>query len=406
MLCCDLASMMPFRRSAGTALHIVVAATCCLGIWDSLQLARADHYFRKDTDQSIRMAIRMVPDGWPYYMRLAQYERANARELLSTSLKLNPYDAQANIELGLQYEADGDYARAQKQLLQAYNIDHTYLPRWTLANYYFRRGNMPEFWAWARSAAAMPSDDIGGLLELCWRAAPDPAVVTGAILNEKPEFLRQYINYLVAKNEPRAAAEIAPHLIRAGDPQSDLPVLFGVVNRLIQTSEARSADTLWRLLIGNHWVVADSSIPNNDRFARTPLPVGFDWSIPEYTGLHSWPGVSGLETEFAGTEPENCVIAEQYVVLSPGNYQFNYSYRTSEIPKGAGIQWQVLDPGSQLAIAESSDLSSNEMKQSVLSFTVPPGMSLLSLRLTYKRPLGMVRVSGALRMQSVQIQRQ
>ena len=206
MLCCGQAWMMPIRKLVGIALHIIVAGACCFGIWNSLRLARADWYFRKDSEQSIRTAIRIAPDGWPYYMRLAQFDRANARELLSNSLRLNPYDAQANIELGLQYEADGDFAQAQKQLLQAYSIDHTYLPRWTLANYYYRRGNINEFWAWARSAAAMPAEDIGALLDLCWRAAPDASTITSAILNEKPEFLRQYLNFLVAKDQPRAAA--------------------------------------------------------------------------------------------------------------------------------------------------------------------------------------------------------
>jgi len=138
--------MMPlFEQAVDRALKIVVAGACCFGIWGSLTLARADYLFRQDTEESIRKAIRLMPDGWEYYMRLAQFDRAHARELLTTSLQLNRYDAQADIELGLQYEADGDFGRAEKQLLEAYEVDHTYLPRWSLANYYFRRDNIPAF---------------------------------------------------------------------------------------------------------------------------------------------------------------------------------------------------------------------------------------------------------------------
>jgi len=36
------------------------------------------------------------------------------------------------------------------------------------------------------------------------------------------------------------------------------------------------------LLIEQHWVEADSTVPNNAEFAREPLPVTFDWSLPEY----------------------------------------------------------------------------------------------------------------------------
>lgn len=396
--------MVSLPKSVGIATRVIVAVACCLGIWCSLLLARADFYFKQDTEDSIRKAIRMAPDGWPYYMRLAQFDRDNARPLLDTALRLNHYDAQADIELGLQYEASGDYGRAEKQLLEAYSIDHTYLPRWSLANFYFRRGNLPQFWIWAKSAAAMPSDDIGALLELCWHAAPNAATITGAILNDKPEFLRQYINFLLAKDQLQTAAEIAPRMVQAGDPQSDLPVMFSVVNGLVQGADSSDALTVWRLLVSRNWTVADSTTPNNANFARVPLPVRFDWTLPEYKGLHSWPGPSGLRIEFSGSEPEDSLIAEQAVVLKPGNYALSFDYRTADIPPSTGIRWQVLDARSKLLLAESNDLSKDPLDTPEVEFSVPPDSSLLILRLGYKRTLGTVRVSGTLNVDRVQIQ--
>ena len=398
--------MMPSSsRFLASALRIVVVAACCFGIWSSLKLARADYLFRQDTEESVRAAIRVVPDAWEYYMRLAQFDRADARNLLTTSLSLNLYDAQADIELGLQYEAEGDYARAEKQLLQAYAVDHTYLPRWSLANYYFRRDNMPAFWAWARSAAAMPADDVGSLFELCWRVSPDPARITAAILNDKPELIRQYIGFLLAKNQPAAAAAVAPRLMRSGDPASDRPMMFTVINRLAAGNEAADASALWRLLIEKRWVVADSTVPNNAGFQRDPLPVSFDWSIPEYEGLHSWPGSSGLETEFTGRQPEDCTIADQDVALAPGKYTLAYAYHTTDIPPDTGIHWQMIDPKSNLILAESPALSSEEVKHASMGFLIPPGVSLVRLRLAYRRTLGTTRIAGMLDVDSVQIKK-
>src|ERR1017187_528370 len=168
------------RRSVGIILRILVAGASLLGIYCSWKIAYADHLFQKDTEESVRSAIRLVPDGWEYYMRLAQFDQGHAGELLAAALRLNRYDAQADIELALRYEAKGDFAGAEKLLLDAFEVDHTYLPRWSLANYYFRRDNIPAFWAWARRAAEMPSDDIGALFELCWRVSPDPEKVAGA----------------------------------------------------------------------------------------------------------------------------------------------------------------------------------------------------------------------------------
>jgi tetratricopeptide (TPR) repeat protein len=390
-------------RLANYAIRLVIAAGCCWGIWNSLTLARADHLFRKDTEQAVRSALLLAPDGWEYYMRLAQLDQVNAQQLLNRSLQLNRYNAQAGIELGLQYEADGDFQRAEQELLRAYEIDHTYLPRWSLANFYLRRDNFPAFWQWARSAASMPADDIGLLFELCWSVSPAPGTLNGELLNDKPEFLRQYIRFLLGKEQPGAVASIAPHLIRAGDPESDRQELFGIVNQLIVLKDAGAANNLWHLLIDHHWAVVDTAVPNNGNFQREPLPVSFDWSIPEYGGLHSWPGRSGLETEFSGSEPEDCTIAMQTVILAPGDYAMNYDYRTSEIPPATGIRWQIIDLKSNIMLMESDDLSSEDGRNATMTFSVPPETSLLALRLAYKRTIGTPRISGMLNVHSVQI---
>jgi hypothetical protein len=395
--------MYLLRHSVGIALRVVAAGACCFAIWSSWKLACADYLFKEDTEQSVRSAIRLAPDGWEYYMRLAQFDRVHARELLTTSLRLNRYDAQADIELGLQYETEGDFARAEKLLLDAYDVDHTYLPRWSLANYYFRRDNMPAFWAWAHSAAEMPADDVGPLFELCWRVSPDPQKITEALLNSKPELIRQYLGFLLAKDQLGAVAIVAPRLVRSGDPEADRPLLLSVVNRIIAGNDAAAANTLWHLLIQQNWVVADATVPNNSGFAREPLPVSFDWSLPEYPGLHSWPGSSGLETEFTGSQPEDCTVAEQTVTLTPGNYTMAYAYHTTDIPPATGIRWQIVDARSNTVLADSPDLSSETMMRSALVFSVPSGASLLRLRLAYRRALGTPRISGMLVILSTEI---
>ena len=78
--------------------------------------------------------------------------------MLETALKLDRYNAQAAIELALQDESEGNYSEAEKLLLGAFTVDRTYVPRWTLANFYFRRNNLPAFWTWARrNGAQSPS---------------------------------------------------------------------------------------------------------------------------------------------------------------------------------------------------------------------------------------------------------
>jgi len=394
------------RHPVGIALRIVTAAACCLGIWLSWCLARADYLFQQDSEDSVRAAIALVPDSWEYYMRLAVLDRSHARQLLMTSLRLDPYNAQADIELALQYEADGDLDRAEKLMLEAYNIDHTYLPRWSLANFYFRRDNMNQFWAWARSAADMPPENIGPLFQLCWHATEDPDQITSQLINDKPELLRQYLGFLLYKDQINATTAVAPRLVRFGDPASatDRSLVFWALGRLVEVNNAPAANDLWHALVQHHWVVADNTVPNNPEFAREPAGTSFDWSLPEYPGLHSFPGSSGLEAEFTGDEPEFAVVTEQFVTLAPGNYNFAFSYHSTDIAPGTGIKWQVIDAKSKALLAESADLSSDTLTQSNLAFTVPQGASFVRLRLAYQRALGTPRVTGMLIVVSAHVQ--
>ena len=336
-------------------------------------------------------------------MRLALLDDAHAEQLLETAISLDPYNAEADIELSLRLEGAGDYRTAEKLLLDAFTVDRTYLPRWSLANFYLRRDNLPAFWTWARSAAEMPSDNVRPLFELCWRVSPDPNEIERRIVNNNPELIRQYLDFLLAKDQLPAAAEAAHRLSQVGDPMTDDPEMYSVIDQLIAAGEGDAARKIWNALIEKHWVVADPGEPNNPNFARDPLPVGFDWALSSYTGLHSWPGPSGLETEFSGGQPENCTIAEQAIVLPPGNYELEYSYRTDEIPPETGLRWQIIGADSETVLAESTDLSSETMKRENFEFSIPPDASLVHLRLQYRRTLGTPRISGTLVIPSVQI---
>jgi tetratricopeptide (TPR) repeat protein len=382
-----------------------MAGILAAGIWCSWTLARADYLFRLNTPESVRAAIRLEPDSWEYTMRLALLDDAHAQQLLETAIRLDPYNAQADIELGLRLESAGDFGAAEKLLLNAFAVDHTNLPRWSLANFYFRRNNLPAFWEWARKAAEMPSENMGPLFELCWRVSPDPDEIARRILNNRPELIRQYVDFLLAKDQLTAAAEFAYRLGQAGDPETDDPEMFAVIDRLIAAKGGDAARALWITLLDRHWVLADRGAPNNPNFARDPLPVGFDWTLSSYPGLHSWPGPSGLETEFSGEQPEDCTIAEQAIVLPPDKYDLEYSYRTDEIPPETGLRWQIVAAGAETVLAESADLSSETMSRGNVEFSIPSGTSLVRLRLQYQRVLGTPRISGTLVLPSVQIRK-
>jgi tetratricopeptide (TPR) repeat protein len=386
------------------ALNFAIAALCCLGIWWSYKIARADNDFRKDTLDSLQSAIALVPDQPKYYTRLAQLDPDRAEPLLEKALSINRNDSMALIDLGLLRESMSDFVGAEKLLLQAFEVDHTYLPRWTLANYYLRRDDLPGFWKWARKAAEMPAENITPLLQLCWRVQPDAATIGKAILTDDPVITRQFLVFLLGKKEFRQAAAVAPRLIEHGHVDTDRPVLLSLVDQLLVQNDGGPAKSVWQLLGANRWIVSDSTLPENALFARQPLQAGFDWKLFAYDGLHSWPGPSGLEVEFSGKEPESSIVAEQVIPMEPGAYQFQYEYRTTGIAPGTGLRWRVIDAKSGDPLAASADLSHETLRQEAFTFRVTSATPLIRLRLEYQRALGTARIMGRVVVVSTKLQ--
>jgi tetratricopeptide (TPR) repeat protein len=382
-----------------------ILAACAAGLWWSGRIARADYFFRQDTAASIRAAIGLVPDQPDYYLRLVPLDEPHAERWLETALRLDRYSAPALIELGLRAEARGDPAHAEAMLLRAFDYDRTYLPRWTLANYYYRRGNLPSFWQWARKAAQMPAQDLAPLFLLCWRAAPDPAQIAGHILVDDPSTVRQFLAFLLLKEALPTAAAVAPRLVRLGRPEADRNLLFLLVDRLVAAGQASAATALWQLLSDAGWVPADPGLPHNPTFAREPLPVALDWSLTATEGLNSLPGPSGLIVQFSGRQPESCNVVEQAVALVPGLYEFRCTHQTSDIPPGSGLRWNLSDAGSGEVLATSADLSNASPGERTMRFEIAAAPRVVRLRLGYRRAIGTPRVAGTVVLISTHLRR-
>jgi len=391
------------REAAELAFRVVLGLGCVAGIWWSLKTVRADALYRAATPESVREAIRLIADEPSYYLLLGQLDHREERSGLEHAVRLNAYDAPGRLELAMELEGEGDTAGAERLLLEAYAVDRTYLQRWSLANFYLRRGDMAKFWYWAHMAAEMPSDDMHPLFQLCWRFQPDARFLANIFLTDNPSSARQFLSFLLEKDQLAGMFDAASRLLQRGDPQTDAPLLLDAINRLAAAGDAVHSNDLWRRLIAQRWVTADSQVPNNARFSRKPIPVVFDWNLPAPDGLNSRPGPSGLEVEFSGKQPEACTVAEQLVALAPGQYEFRSRYQTSDIAPGTGLRWQLIDDTSKALLAESPDLSSEGWRSDATTFPVADATHLVRLRLQYRRASGTPRISGQLQIVSTMI---
>ena len=344
---------MWFRIARFLTITIVAAGFAAAGVW-SVRLGWADYWFRKETLAGTEKALAITPDQAAYYYRLALLTSddhpARAIEALQRAVALNPADAHSWIELGLRYEAGGDYARAEQCLIRAVEEDAEYLPKWTLANHYFRRNDPPRFWFWAKQAAAMAYGDPLPLFRLCGQMEEDGDLIDRLAIRN-PSVRASYLSYLVGQDRIDLVGSPSRRVLE-DNRQSDTPLLLAVCDRLLDRSRVDEALDIWNKLAGTHRIpfgARSSAIESpltNGAFTAAPTSQGFDWRLPEVDGISaaSEESPGGLRLTFSGRQPERCDALVQYVPVQENRkYKLRFLYRTSGIAAGTGLTWRITD---------------------------------------------------------------
>ena len=156
-------------------------------------------------------------------------------------------------------------------------MDSTFLPSWSLANFYFRQENAARFWHWSRRAAQMVPDDPTPLFRLAWYLSPDAQEIENELQMKRPVIEGQFVNFLIHQGDPIAVTEAASHLLRTGS-QESTETLLGASDWLIARKRPDLALPLWNGLakqisypsLGTGWIPARDQ---RQLWQDRPLPV-------------------------------------------------------------------------------------------------------------------------------------
>lgn len=145
-------------------IGLTVAAT-----W-SFRVAVSSYLASAVTVGGLEQAIAWCPGQSLNHVRLSalisESDPKRAIDLLQKAVVLDPEDSRSWIDLALRREMSGDLPTAEQDLMRAAAVDSQYLPRWSLANFYFRREDTTRFWLRAQAAAVMLYDDPKPLFRL------------------------------------------------------------------------------------------------------------------------------------------------------------------------------------------------------------------------------------------------
>ena len=376
------------------------------GVLWNLRFAIADLAARKNQPEATRLALRLIPENPSYAAQLADEVYATdpvaAKALLARALQQNRYDAPHWIQLGLLFEGADELPQAETALLEAARVDMTYLPSWSLANFYFRHAESDRFWFWAQKALPMAPDDATPLFRLAWYTSADVSEVERRLHISQTAMGGQFVGFLMQQGNPGAVSQAATQLL-GGDSR----VLPGVCDWLIAQRRPELALPLWNRLAarGQAPDARPGTVTNGD-FGRSPLSQGFDWRLQTVEGVSSFLNThpSALGFEFSGEERDGFVLLTQTVpVQAQKDYALSVAYSTENMASGSGLTWQVRDARSDAVLGGTGNLAAPQGGQATACFTAPAASSFVTLLLVYQRQPGTVRVTGKLALHSVRL---
>jgi tetratricopeptide (TPR) repeat protein len=398
-----------FDRISRATLPIFIILLSSAGIYFSARLAIADSLSSSDSLPDRYKATALVPGNsinWQRLARLQQQRGTAPLDALSRAVEVSPLNVDAWIELGLEQELRKDLRSSETTLLHAAGLSREYVPRWTLANFYFRRNDTAHFLIWAHKALEMGYVDLQPIFRMAWALSGDSGRIEREMLPDSRLVLRQYLSWLTSAGKLDPASRIFSRLA-ANAEKEDLTALENYCEAQLASGHFVAAKEAWNAILSRRLLPGPRESPGttltNATFTHEPLNTGFDWRTPAASGINVRPTWPGLRISLSGKQPEACELLWQYVMLEKSrSYELSYLYETSGIASDSGLYWRVLDTKTGAEISsKSKNLSREKSGWETTSFLTPGQAGGGRLVLSYQRVLGTTRISGWVQLNAV-----
>jgi tetratricopeptide (TPR) repeat protein len=397
---------------------LALAASASFGAYWCVLHARANALSLRVDLGAREQSVMLAPTSATAWLRLADLRAENnlpVTECLRRAVAASPQRSEAWIQLGLDAEARNDFDDAERDLLQAAEVDHDYIPRWTLANYYFRRQDRVQFFKWARNTLVWGRGNYAPLFRMCRGISTDEAEILNAAIPSRPEVLSDHLNWLGSQDLDDAAPVAAALMERF--PQEGRLALLVYCDRLIGANRVADAVALWNSLNQRHIVASGTEqvdkITDGD-FQSAPANAGFDWRIAAPPAIEVTPTLPGLSLNFPGSQPDRAEVVNQFVLVrAETSYRLRFDIEASGVEAGSGLRWVAIDarknallqPAIPLATLMPPDFAAATSGHGEITFAVPSSKTdeptLLRLALIYERPPGSAPMQGWIRLHRV-----
>ena len=332
---------------------------------------------------------------------------------LKRAVVASPRDYRFWLELGRAYESNGEQARAEQAFQRATELAPKYFePRWTLANFRLRAGQVepalgdfklammlsggsaqrPDQMA-ALNAYDTVARGAGNDFDVLRRVAPDDSVS------------QTYLASYLANHSLDAALNLWRRL-PSDEPETYRSLLFQLLDLTQRAGRFDDEREVWRRLLkleGAGGVNDDGNLMTNPGFEQAPWgekypllsdpPTGFDWTLrphPEVRarrdGSDHHTGAYALHLTFAASMRSEFHEVSQLISVEPSrSYRLRYFVKTALMPSSAAFI-EISDAAQPGRFIRRSVVpgGTSDWQEVALDFTTPAATH--ALRLTIRSP--------------------
>ena len=400
-------------------VRIALVAVCIfLTAW-SVRMAVADLRAQRNGLEGLDAAIRLEPGDSMLVAREALF-RSNNDDLspavdqqLRHAADLDPLNADLPMALGLRAEFRGHPAEAERYLVHAAEIDHTFRPAWTLANFYFRSDQPDKSWSMIQRALNLNplALDPRPVFDLCWNLTSDSKRILDVIPTQGAIPV-QYLSYLMNRKRTDAAVELWPRALQAADPANsyEVQVVTAATEFMLLANRVSDAVRIWNQLVDRKIIesgkldpAAGVSVADPD-FSFPLIEQGFGWRVTHDARVSVVKSLSSLRFEFDGNEPESSVLLTTIAPLVPARaYRLAWKTDTSSLSsrRDPGFVLQVIQEPGDVSTECQPMLQSGE--DGACQFTSRPNAGRAQINVMYRRAVGTTRVLGTLQIDTLKL---
>ena len=367
-----------FKRKVTRWTVVAVAALAGLALTARVGRAYlAELVSRRGNTRGFQLAVRLDPEqseyrralGRVYQYSLESVDPQGALQQLNSAVRLNPYHAQAWLDLGVALELQGKTDQAEACLRRAdFLAPNLPASQWAIANFFLLHGNVDEAFRHFRVVLSGTSTYTPAIFNTAWKASNDPKQILDELIPSQgaPQF--DYLYFLVGRQKWEEAQDVwariaaSPEKFPAERARQYIDVLAFNLHRPDQAWDVWS-ELLKKGLISPTEDPVSQNLIFNGHFEQDPTNLGFDWRIAPLEGVYAGldettyrSAAHSLLIQFSGNGNVDYHNVYQLVRVQPNHpYRLSWSMKTEGITTDSGLRMEVRDPYDPRALDQFSD---------------------------------------------------